>query len=453
MAPTGGAKDEKPPTLKKISIPDSSLLFKGGKIQFEFDEFLQLKDLSSQLVITPMLPTNPKVTIHKKKLTINLPDSLLLPNTTYKISFGNAVQDLHEGNPVTPLHYTFSTGAYFDSLSLQGKILDAATGKPDTASWVMLYAWPTIDSVFYKQKPLYVQKSKNGLFRFENLPNKKFAIYSLQETNNNLKYDAAGEKIAFYENTIQPSDSSLIISLYSFIENEKIDTSTKKLKSKTNIADTKKGNSFSYSTNIDTSQKNKRVFDINDSIVITFNDSISTLDKTKIRLFQGDQFDATANIFIEASFKKIIIKTDWLQDATYSLTLLKSFAENKQQIQAIPSRFTFKTKKESDYGFVTIITDINQQKMISLYKDDKLVDQKYAQDTLVKFTYLNPGNYQIRLLDDANLNGVWDTGNLHDKQLPELVTLIQEPIAVKANWGNKINLKIAEQSKKPILNK
>ena len=50
-------------------------------------------------------------------------------------------------------------------------------------------------------------------------------------------------------------------------------------------------------------------------------------------------------------------------------------------------------------------------------------------------------------------NGVWDTGNLHDKQLPELVTLIQEPIAVKANWGNKINLKIAEQSKKPILNK
>ena len=34
-------------------------------------------------------------------------------------------------------------------------------------------------------------------------------------------------------------------SLYSFIENEKIDTSTKKLKSKTNIADTKKGNSFS----------------------------------------------------------------------------------------------------------------------------------------------------------------------------------------------------------------
>ena len=107
MAPTGGAKDEKPPTLKKISIPDSSLLFKGGKIQFEFDEFLQLKDLSSQLVITPMLPTNPKVTIHKKKLTINLPDSLLLPITTFKFSFGIAVQDLHEENLLTPLIYTF----------------------------------------------------------------------------------------------------------------------------------------------------------------------------------------------------------------------------------------------------------------------------------------------------------------------------------------------------------
>jgi hypothetical protein len=126
MAPTGGPKDEKAPVLKKRSVADSARHFKGGKLQFEFDEFLQLKDIANQLVITPLLQTNPKVTIHKKKLTIDLADSLLLPNTTYRISFGNAVQDLHEGNQVRDLFlYLFLQVPFFDSLTLDGFIQNA----------------------------------------------------------------------------------------------------------------------------------------------------------------------------------------------------------------------------------------------------------------------------------------------------------------------------------------
>ncbi|HPI54842.1 MAG TPA: Ig-like domain-containing protein [Chitinophagaceae bacterium] len=110
VSPTGGPKDETSPLLKKRSLADSAINFKGGKIEFEFNEFIQIKDIQNQLVITPLLKTNPKVSVHKRTLTVNIDDSLLEKNTTYSISLGNAVQDLREGNIYDNLYFTFSTG-------------------------------------------------------------------------------------------------------------------------------------------------------------------------------------------------------------------------------------------------------------------------------------------------------------------------------------------------------
>ena len=440
MAPTGGPKDEKAPILKKRSVADSALHFKGGKLQFEFDEFLQLKDIANQLVITPLLQTNPKVTIHKKKLTIDLADSLLLPNTTYRISFGNAVQDLHEGNQVRDLFFTFSTGSFFDSLTLDGFIQNAETGKPDTTSWILLYAVSMNDSAFYKQKPMYAQKSNTGYFRFQNLPQREFHIFSIKESNNNLRYDAAGEMISFYPTAVNPADTGIFVTLYSFIENEQIDTATQKIRSRTATIDQKKGTAFSYFVNIDTLQKNKRSFHINDSIVLVFTDSIKKIDIAKIKLFHDEEYDATASIHIDTSGKKIVVKTDWVQDAIYKLILQKGFADNLQGVQAAAASFVFKTKKESDYGYLSVSTMKPNNKIITLYKEDKKIVQKSFSDSVLKFSLLEPGNYQITILEDENRNGSWDPGVLSKKVLPERVTLFTEPITIKANWGNKINI-------------
>ena len=441
MPPAGGPKDDKAPQLKKRNLQDSSLYFKGGKIQFEFDEFLQLKDVENQLVISPLLKGRPKLSVHKKRATLVIPDSLLLPNTTYRVSLGNAVQDLHEGNAAKDLIFTFSTGAWFDSLILNGMITDAETGRADTASWILLYGAPFSDSMLYKQKPLYVQKSNGGAFRFENLPGRAFEIFSLRETNNNFKYDAGGEKISFYEKKVNPADSALFVRLYSFQEKDRPDTNSKRLKNKSLAPDLKKNGPITYTVNIDTLQKSKRSFDLYDSLVISFNDSLQQFDQARIRLFQGDNFDATARIFTDTSMKKIIVKTEWVQDAPYTLTLMKSFAENKQQLQAPAATFTFRTKKESDYGTILISTAADPHKIISLLKDDKVVARKNASDTLIRFAWLPPGNYQVSVLHDANGNGIWDTGNLQLRWPPERVSLLSEAISVKANWGNKLLLK------------
>ena len=48
--------------------------------------------------------------------------------------------------------------------------------------------------------------------------------------------------------------------------------------------------------------------------------------------------------------------------------------------------------------------------------------------------YLPPGEYQIRIIKDANGNGKWDTGNYLKKIQPEEVKYLKESINVRANW-------------------
>jgi hypothetical protein len=74
-----------------------------------------------------------------------------LPNTTYRMTMGNAIQDIHEGNSYKDLDFTFSTGPYFDSLTLQGICIDASTGMADTSAYILLYPADVPDSAFMKQ--------------------------------------------------------------------------------------------------------------------------------------------------------------------------------------------------------------------------------------------------------------------------------------------------------------
>ena len=451
-SPTGGPKDTMPPKIKKRSVNDSTLNFKGGKFTFDFDEFIQLKDVDKEVLIVPLLKAKPKITVNKKRLTIAIPDSFLLSNTTYNISLGNAVQDLRESNVFKNFRFTFSTGSYFDSLSLKGSVIDAETGQHDTAAYIFLYEAKASDSAIFKTKPMYVQKSQQGIFEFRNLPAKEFLIYALHDKNNNYKYDSAqAEKIAFLQHAVNPKDTQLYIQLYTFLEKNKKDSIPTNPFKKSQ--DSKKTNTpFSYTVNIDTTQPSKRTFDIKDSIWIFFTDSVEHFDMTKIRLYQGENYDATSTIQIDSTHKKIYIKTDWQQDADYSLQLQKNFAQNKMNFQAKPDTFRFKTKKESDYGYLQLSINENKKHLFLLYKDNNLIRKQIANDTLITFPLLAPGDYQLSVLIDENENGKWDTGNLILKIQPEIVRQLQEQVKIKANWGNKLNIKNFDAKKKSISN-
>jgi len=201
---------------------------------------------------------------------------------------------------------------------------------------------------------------------------------------------------------------------------------------------------------VDTLNKTKRTFGINDTLKITLSSPIKKIDPTKIRLYQGDIIDESALIDLDSTKKIIRIKPDWTEDAAYKLTLQKGFAYDSFN-NAPASEYVFKTKRLSDYGILTIKHKIEKNNFIAVLLNDKIVQRKKMLDSVSTFTLLNPGNYQINVLQDENGNGIWDTGSFFPTRIqPEITVLFSNEITMKANWENKIDLRIID-SKKPRL--
>lgn len=59
---------------------------------------------------------------------------------------------------------------------------------------------------------------------------------------------------------------------------------------------------------------------------------------------------------------------------------------------------------------------------------------KPAGTSVVNIELINPGTYYLRLVNDANGNGKWDTGNVADSIQPEEVFYFAKKIDLKANW-------------------
>jgi hypothetical protein len=217
---TGGSKDTIAPVLKASFPANFSTKFKGKTIRLEFDEYIKLKDVNKQLIISPPMAKSPEVfpQTASKYITIKFNDSLRA-NTTYSLNFGQSVQDNNEGNPYKQFKYIFSTGTYIDSLSLKGRIKDAHDKKTDAFVSVMLYEAnaKNTDSLVYKKNPRYITNTLDTAktFKLENLKAGKYVLVALKDENNNNKFNPKSEKIGFYSSILTvPNDDNLEISLF-----------------------------------------------------------------------------------------------------------------------------------------------------------------------------------------------------------------------------------------------
>ncbi len=213
--PDGGPKDEDAPILVLAKPVHETINFDKKNIRFYFDEYVILKDLSKQLIISPPFKNNPLITPQGtagKYINIQLLDSLK-ENTTYTFNFGNAVQDNNENNALENFKYVFSTGNYIDSLTLRGSVKDIYKIKPDKDYSVLLYKIDSVfnDSVIYKQKPNYVTKTYDSInYKFTNIREGKYHLLAIDEKVSDYKFNSVTDKIGFYKNTIHlPKDSLL----------------------------------------------------------------------------------------------------------------------------------------------------------------------------------------------------------------------------------------------------
>jgi uncharacterized protein (DUF2141 family) len=220
-SPTGGPKDSIPPVLINASPKLNTIFFDKEEINLTFNEYITLKDINKQLIISPPLNSTQykvyPVTGASKKVTLKLLDTLL-DNTTYTFNFGESITDFNESNPTSYLTYTLSTGPTIDSLYIRGRVTDAF--ELETERFISLQLYPVDstynDSVIYTQKPLYVTSTLDTtIYRFQNLKAGKYAIIALEDKSGNYFFDQSVDKIGYKKELIElPKDSIIDLRLF-----------------------------------------------------------------------------------------------------------------------------------------------------------------------------------------------------------------------------------------------
>ncbi|MGB1308643.1 MAG: Ig-like domain-containing protein [Oceanihabitans sp.] len=219
--PSGGPKDVTAPKIVKSTPENFSTNFTNKEIKIYFNEYIKIKNVRKQLIISPPMDPAPEITplgSASKYITIKIHDTLQ-ENTTYAFNFGNSIVDNNEENPYSYYNYVFSTGNFLDSLSITGEIKDAALRKTEDFISVRLYEVDSTfnDSIVYNKLPKYVTNTLDSTTQFSinNIKAGKYLLVALKDANQDNKYQQKTDKIGFYKKHIEvPTTEAFNISLF-----------------------------------------------------------------------------------------------------------------------------------------------------------------------------------------------------------------------------------------------
>ncbi len=438
VPPQGGPRDSLPPVLLDVDPPDSTLNFRGNRITFTFDEYVNLEEVQNNLLFTPTLPTTPDVQQRLKTIVVRLRDTLE-PNTTYIFNFGNAIRDYNEGNVLKNFVYTFSTGTALDSLQLSGRVVLAETGAIDTTLMVILHR-SLADSAIAKERPRYVSRlDAQGNFLFKNLPPGTFAIYALGDAGIARRYQGKNQTVAFSDSPVIVRSGTAPIELLAFKEavTAPASATTPAAARGTRPAATE-NNRLRYTSNV----TNGAQQDLLRNLVLSFEQPLRTLDSSALSLTTDSTFQPVGySLQLDSTRKILTLVTPWIEGRQYNLITKKEFAEDTLGRRLLKSdTISFNTKKASEYGAVTVrLKNVvpAQNPVLQFVQNNQVVSAVAIGSGAYTQPLFLPGDYELRLLFDGNGNGIWDPGKLFNgRRQPEVVRSLNRRITVKPGSNN-----------------
>ena len=204
QAPSGGKKDTIPPLIIDIKpLPGAvGVPLSGASFVFTFNEYVNIKT-PANILLSPPQQRQPKSRLRGKNLVISFEEPLE-PNTTYTLSFTDAIADANEGNMFPGYTYVFSTGSQIDSMMLTGTVLDCNTLAPVKGATVLLHK-DLADSAVLKHRPYAAVKTDDwGFFVLPFIQDTLYRLYAIKDANNDNIYDPETERIAFIDSLIRP---------------------------------------------------------------------------------------------------------------------------------------------------------------------------------------------------------------------------------------------------------
>ena len=503
--PTGGVDDKTPPqvisTVPEIGATNVSKE-SGGTIAIEFDEYVNVRQLSAQLLISPPLSKPVEWDMKGKTVYISWNEELQ-EDKTYIFQFGDAIIDVNESNAASDLMVAFSTGNQLDTLSISGRVEDVFTDEKQKDRRVFIYDWDlAVDSIAAGALPLFVTTTnEKGEFTVNYMPEGIYRALSIDDVDRNYVW-TDGESLALYQDSIVvKSHDTLDVALQMqkthdtevkyFVNTYRDSLGLVKLELSgelDEISEIEVGGLDKYSSGtnlwvwgrIDEVEESTIIWQNSDTLIVAeeslgglieleivkapegkqvsgqsatleFSRPITFIKPEKFILTRADSIDVEVKDVLVSSTNPFAIEvfSSFGRGDVVELTMLPGAVEGAgRQIltDTISKKWsTFKLDELSE-----LVVDINAEGWLELISANGTVVEVvelFDSDSQITFKNLTPGSYALRWMGDPNGNGVWDGVSLKEWRLPEPARVMQNNIKVKADWTHEVSWDIQEATR------
>lgn len=391
-----------------------------GNQNYLFDSKTETVAFSDSIIVPSMMPATRQDTIWKDTLTIDtiktvgytrfLPDNVILrafkeENTRQFFSRSQRDKENHFILKFSAKADTLPTltGLNFDAKD--AFVIEANEGNDSICYWIK-------DSLVYQMDTLAVQMDYLYTDSLDQLVPKTDTIYLANKLTREQR-----EKLAKKEAEAKEKERKKKEKKGEKIEKEK---------------------AVFLTMNVDAPSS----FDVNRNITLSFEEPIERIDTSAIHmsvkvdtLWQETPFLFVADTLLPRKYE---ILAEWEPEKEYRLTIDSAAIVGLYGLHTKKVEQTVKVKKLDEYGTLLLnLQGAPSTSMVELLDNGGKVlrQQKITSENTADFYYLAPNTkYYIRLFNDRNGNGKWDTGNVKQALQPEEVYYCPKVWEMKANF-------------------
>ncbi len=190
-------------------------------------------------------------------------------------------------------------------------------------------------------------------------------------------------------------------------------------------------------------------------LTLDFDYPLVRLDSTAVELMLEEPEKDPQRVAVRfrhdtANLRRWYLEADWQEAMKYRLHIPKGSITDVAGLQNDSIGASYSTIDPEKMAVVKI--DLTPRKkgyhyIVQLLNGSgKLIEEKlHVTGGMVQFNYITPGDIQLRLIEDLNNNGKWDTGNVVERRQPERSELYiddegVETFTTKANWEIELSM-------------
>ena len=187
------------------------------------------------------------------------------------------------------------------------------------------------------------------------------------------------------------------------------------------------------------SPKTANIIHLKETFKLSSNIPLKNIEDSLITIRDIDSLIVPFTTSINDNLDQIDIEFEVSPSDNYRVFILPEAIKDVRGVSNDTLQYSVVSQSLEEYGnvYLDIVRNSSSKFILQMIDSNGEVVRVFKnvnQDATYNFNYVRPGKYIFRLIEDANNNDKWDTGNYLKKIKPERVYYFSNELEVRANW-------------------